>query len=147
MGFSLLCEGKFVVNCYSCLCRVCIAVINSYMSCRRVFLCFSLLYSANEGPVIIQYKLLVLVYVFQKRNCVASLFPNQNYNVLSPSFHIHVSVSDLCILRIGLPILLQPILGIYKLLIDTRKVSNSIGCIVKLKYASEIYMYAVVGQC
>jgi hypothetical protein len=33
----------------------------------------------------------------------------QNYNVLSPNFHIHVSVSDLYIPRIGLPILLQPI--------------------------------------
>jgi hypothetical protein len=40
---------------------------------------------------------------------VSSLFPKQNYNVLSPSFHIHVSVSNLYILRIGLPILLQPI--------------------------------------
>jgi hypothetical protein len=36
------------------------------------------------------------------------LFPKQNFNVLSPNFHIHVSVYDLYILRIGLPILLQP---------------------------------------
>ncbi len=43
----------------------------------------------------------------QKWNCVASLFPKQNYNVLSPNFHIHVSVSDLCIPRIGLPFLLH----------------------------------------
>jgi hypothetical protein len=34
--------------------------------------------------------------------------PKQNYNILSPNFHIHVSVSDLYIPRIGLPILLQP---------------------------------------
>ncbi len=27
------------------------------------------------------------------------LFPNQNYNVISPYFHIHVSVSDLYIPR------------------------------------------------
>jgi hypothetical protein len=37
---------------------------------------------------------------------------------LSPNFHIHVSVSDLYIPKLGLPILLQeicePILGIYK---------------------------------
>jgi hypothetical protein len=33
----------------------------------------------------------------------------QNYKVLSPSFHIHVSVSDLYIPRIGLPILVQTI--------------------------------------
>jgi hypothetical protein len=32
----------------------------------------------------------------------------QNYNALPPNFHIHVSVSDLKIPRIGLPILLQP---------------------------------------
>jgi hypothetical protein len=36
-------------------------------------------------------------------NCAA--FPKQNYNFLSPNFH----VSDLYIPRIGLPILLQPI--------------------------------------
>ncbi len=37
-------------------------------------------------------------------------FPNRItvYNVLSPNFHIHVSVSDLYIPRIGLPIWLQP---------------------------------------
>ncbi len=37
-----------------------------------------------------------------------SLFPKQNFNYLSPSFHIHVSLSDLYIPRIGLPSLLQP---------------------------------------
>ncbi len=45
-----------------------------------------------------------------KWNCAALLFPKQNYNVLSPNFHIHVSVSNLYIARIGLPILLQPTL-------------------------------------
>ncbi len=44
----------------------------------------------------------------QKWNCLASLFPKQNYNVLSSNFHIHVSLSDLYIHRIGPPILLQP---------------------------------------
>ncbi len=39
----------------------------------------------------------------QKWNCAASLFPKQNYNVLSPNFHIHESVSDLYISTIGLP--------------------------------------------
>jgi hypothetical protein len=38
----------------------------------------------------------------QKWNCLALLFPKQNYNVRSPNFHIHVSVSDLYIPRIGL---------------------------------------------
>jgi hypothetical protein len=35
------------------------------------------------------------------------LFPKQNYNVLSPSSYTHISVTDLYISRIGLPILLQ----------------------------------------
>jgi hypothetical protein len=35
------------------------------------------------------------------------LFQNQNYNVLSPSSYTHISVRDLYISRIGLPILLQ----------------------------------------
>ncbi len=45
---------------------------------------------------------------FQKWNCGTSLFPKQNYKVQSPNFHIHVSVSDLYIPGIGLPILMQP---------------------------------------
>ncbi len=44
----------------------------------------------------------------QKCKCTASLFLKQNYNVLSSKFHIHVSVSNLFIPRIALPILLQP---------------------------------------
>ncbi len=51
------------------------------------------------------------------------LFPKQNYNVLSPSSFTYISVRDLYISRIGLPILLQeisgPILGIYKSLTNT----------------------------
>ncbi len=38
----------------------------------------------------------------------SSLFPKQNYNVLSLNFPSHASVSDLYISRIGLPTLLQP---------------------------------------
>ncbi len=44
----------------------------------------------------------------QKLNCAASLFPKQNYNVLSPNSYPHMSVRDLYISRIGLSILLQP---------------------------------------
>jgi hypothetical protein len=44
----------------------------------------------------------------QKWNCPASLFPKQNCKVLSPNFHIYLSVSDLFFPGIGLPILLQP---------------------------------------
>jgi hypothetical protein len=51
------------------------------------------------------------------------VFSKQNYNVLSPNFHIHVSVSNyiiprsiclFCCSQIG-----KPILGIYKSLTDT----------------------------
>jgi hypothetical protein len=50
----------------------------------------------------------------QKRNCAASLFSKQNYDVLSPNFHIHVSESYLYI----------QIVGIYKSLTDTFNLEN-----------------------
>jgi hypothetical protein len=60
--------------------------------------------TAKEGPVRIQYKCPVLIYVFPEMKL---LFPKQNYNVLSPSSYTHISVRDLYISRIGLPVLLQ----------------------------------------
>jgi hypothetical protein len=51
------------------------------------------------------------------------IFPEKELRSQSPNFHIHVSVSDLYIPMIDLPIMLQeicgPILGIYKSLRDT----------------------------
>ncbi len=44
------------------------------------------------------------IYVFPEINC---FFPKQTYNVLSPSSYTHLSVRDLFISRIGLPILLH----------------------------------------
>ncbi len=72
----------------------------------------------NKGPVRIQSKYLVPIYVFLEMKL---LFPKQNFNVLSPSSYIHISVRDLYISRIGLPILLQENIrsGIYKSLTDT----------------------------
>jgi hypothetical protein len=67
---------------------------------------------ANEGPPRIQYKCLVLIYVFPEMKRRGFLFPKQNYTVLYPNFHIHVPLSDLYIPRIGLSILLQPNLHI-----------------------------------
>jgi hypothetical protein len=65
--------------------------------------------TAHEGPVRIQDKCLVLIYVLLlEMKLRASLFPKQSYNVLSPSIHILVSLSDVDIPTIGLPILLQP---------------------------------------
>ncbi len=62
----------------------------------------------NEGPVRIQYKCRVPIYAYsQKWNIAASLFPKQNNNVLSPNSYTHISVGDLYISRISLPILLQ----------------------------------------
>jgi hypothetical protein len=52
-------------------------------------------YTANEGPVRIQHKGLVPIYVFLDMKLHGLLFPKQNYNVLSPNFHIHVPVRDL----------------------------------------------------
>ncbi len=60
-------------------------------------------HTANEGLVRIQNKCLVL-YVFPEMKL---LFPKQNYNVMSPNSYTHISVRDLYISRIGLPILLQ----------------------------------------
>jgi hypothetical protein len=62
------------------------------------------LHNAHGGPVRIQYRCLVPIYVFPEMKL---LFPKQNYNVLSPSSYTHMSVRDLYISRIGLPIQLQ----------------------------------------
>jgi hypothetical protein len=70
--------------------------------CHMTFKCLNRAYSsstANEGPVRIQYKCLVPIYVFPEMKL---LFPKQNYNV-----PYHISVRDLYVSRIGLPILLQ----------------------------------------
>jgi hypothetical protein len=60
--------------------------------------------TANEGPVRIRYTCLVPFYVLPEMKL---LFPNQNYNVQSRSSYTDISVRDLYISRIGLPILLQ----------------------------------------
>jgi hypothetical protein len=62
------------------------------------------MYTANEGPMRIQFKCLVPIDVFPE---IKLLFPKQNYNVQSPSSYTHISVRDLYISRIGLPIPLQ----------------------------------------
>ncbi len=47
---------------------------------------------------------MIPIYVFPEMKL---LFPKQNYYVLFPSSYTHISVRDLYISRIGLPILLQ----------------------------------------
>jgi hypothetical protein len=60
--------------------------------------------------VSIQYKCLVPIYVFPEMKLRGLLISKTElgYNVLSPNIQIHVSVSDLYIPMISLPILLQP---------------------------------------
>jgi hypothetical protein len=59
----------------------------------------------------------------QNTNISKQIFPEKEYRGLSPNFHIHASVSDLYIPKIGLPMLLEeicrPILELYKSLTDT----------------------------
>jgi hypothetical protein len=57
-----------------------------------------IIHTANEGPVRIQYKGLVPMYVFTEMKL---LFPKQNYYVLSPSSYTHISVRDLNVSRIS----------------------------------------------
>ncbi len=66
-------------------------------------------HTANEGSVRESNINVWFWFMYsQKWNWAASLFPKQNYNVLSSNFLIHdLSVSDLYIPRIGLSILLQ----------------------------------------
>ncbi len=52
--------------------------------------------TANEGPVRIQYKCLVSIYVFPEMKL---LFPKKNYNLRSPSSYTHISARDLYISR------------------------------------------------
>jgi hypothetical protein len=66
-----------------------------------------------------------IMHALQRQNTEISkqIFPEKEYRVLSPNFHIHASVRDLYISTIGLPILLEevcrPILGLNRSLTDT----------------------------
>jgi hypothetical protein len=79
----------------------------SEQTCLNAFYCAKKRFlncTANEGQARIQYKCMFPIYVFPEMKL---LFPKQNYNVLSPSSYTHISVRDLYISKIGLPILLQ----------------------------------------
>ncbi len=56
------------------------------------------------------------------------IFPEKEFRGHSPNFHIHVSVNDLYIPTIGLPVLMKeicgPILKIYKSLTQTHECGN-----------------------
>jgi hypothetical protein len=61
-----------------------------------------------------------IVYTLQRQNAenLKQIFPEKRYRGLSPNFHIRVSVNELYIPTMGLPVLLgeicRLILGIYK---------------------------------
>jgi hypothetical protein len=59
----------------------------------------------------------------QNAEYLKQIFPEKEYWGLSPNFHLHVSVSESYIPKMGLPVLLEEIcrliLGIYKSLKDT----------------------------
>jgi len=83
--------------------------------------CATPAHTANEGPVRIQYKFMVPIYLFLEIKLPC--YSKQNFNVLSPNFQIRVSVSIytfqglvclFCCSQIG-----RLILGIYKSLTDT----------------------------
>ncbi len=65
---------------------------------------------------------LVVVFCVHCNENPTNVFPEKELRGLSPNFHIHVSVIDLYIPRIGSHIFLQQnrqIMGIYKSLTDT----------------------------
>jgi hypothetical protein len=53
----------------------------------------------------------IFVAALQRQNAenLKQIFPEKEYRVLSPNFHIHVSVSELHIPTMGLPFLLEEI--------------------------------------
>ncbi len=91
------------------------------MLCGGKF-CVQAVITSDHGSDGTQFPLLPAL---QRQNTDISkqIFPEKEYRGLSPNFHILVSVRDLYIPTIGLPILLEeicrPILGQYKSLTDT----------------------------
>jgi hypothetical protein len=82
-----------------------------------------ILYTANEGPVSIQYNWLVPIYVFPEMKTVQPRY-FQNRIIRSVFQFLLSYIYERCIIsRIGLSILLQPnfglILGVYKSLTVT----------------------------
>jgi hypothetical protein len=71
------------------------------------------------------------------------IFPEKEYWGLSPNFHIHVSVSELYVLTMGLPFLLEeicgPILGIYKSLTDTNMETGAEAA----QFSGKVYIYGI----
>jgi hypothetical protein len=96
--------------------------IQKYSSWNLHWLAAHQFHTANEGPVRIQYKWLVAIYVFPEMKL---LFPKQNYNVLSPRsystliylWEIYIFPRSVCLFCCRE--ICRPILGIYKWRTDT----------------------------
>jgi hypothetical protein len=69
-------------------------------------------FTTNEGPMRIQCKCLVPIYVFPDMKL---LFPKHNYYVLSPSSFTHISVRESAYSAAGKYQICGQILGIYKI--------------------------------
>ncbi len=78
--------------------------VEGVIHCIQIIVLCTVHTANEEPPVRIQYKCLVPIYVFPETKLLLS---KQNYNVLFPSSYTHISLRDLYISRIGLPILLQ----------------------------------------
>ncbi len=96
-------------------CRETVNMLEEELNTIRYMIIIITNHTGNEGPVRIQYKCLVPIYVFPEMK-LCSLVLKQNYNVMSPNSYTHISVRGLYISRIGLSILLYsqicgPILG------------------------------------
>jgi hypothetical protein len=67
--------------------------------CKKTSYSSFRLYTANEGPVRIQYKCLVPIYVFpEMKLCVLLISKTKlQYSLSQFHIHVHVSVSDLYI--------------------------------------------------
>ncbi len=102
-------------------------------------------HTANEGPVRIQYKCLVPIYVFTEMKL---LFPKKELLCLSPSSYTHISVRDLYISRISLPILLQGniLTNPGNILIARRPMNVEIGT-EAAQFPEKEYMSGISLQC
>ncbi len=109
--------------------------------------------TANERAGEIQNKCLVPIYVFTEIKLRASLFPKQNYNVLSPNFTfmylwaINIfpgSVCLFCCSQIG-----RPILGIYKSLTETwmKELGRRLCSFISVGIHKSDFRYSAYRHC
>ncbi len=94
---------------------------------------------ADENPI---SQCLIWIMYSQKWNLAASLFPKQNYNVLSPNFHIHVSVNDLYIPMIGLVEIYKSLTGTWTYRLGTTRPRSFIsGNMFRIFGAVQCYIF------